>query len=86
MFSRFDEKDVMPIADSDLTSQAVPYVGWLVTGGVTTWGILLRWALGRYARVFDEIRNDMADLKRDSAEMRVDIANIKGRFIERDAR
>ena len=76
----------MPIDDSDLTSRVVPYVGWLVTGGVTTWGVLLRWALGRSDRVFDEIRNDMADLKRDSAEMRVDIANIKGRFIERDHR
>ena len=91
MLSNFDEKDVMPTANSDLTQTFGPYIGYLVAGATATWGVLLKWALGRYARVFDDIRNDMAGLKRESAEMKtdingikVDVGMIKGRFTERD--
>nr|WP_294525717.1 hypothetical protein [uncultured Rhodopila sp.] len=52
-------------------------IGVILTfiGGI--WIKLLYWALGRYVRQFDTVQKDISDIK-------VDLATLKGRFLERD--
>lgn len=71
-------RSVRSLSDDPKTlSEIAQNSGWFFTAIAATWGIVLRWMLGRHTKRWDRIEQKLIDID-------TRLSTIEGRMVERD--
>ena len=63
---------------------ATLHPGWIASAVTTLWAIGLRVLIGRHYKAMDDVKEQLRSLGDDLTHVKGDVANMKGRFEERD--
>jgi hypothetical protein len=62
----------------------IAQTGWFIAIAAATWGIVLRWLVGRHNSANQRLDSRLSQLEQDVNQIKVSLASIAGRMLERD--
>jgi hypothetical protein len=62
----------------------IAQTGWFIAIAAATWGIILRWLVGRHDRANERLEARLNQLEADMTLIKESLASIAGRLLERD--
>lgn len=63
---------------------SIAQTGWFIAIAAATWGIILRWLVGRHDRANERLEGRLNQLEADVRLIKESLASIAGRLLERD--